>query len=187
MKKLGVVAAAAAVLALSGPASAGTEVSGTAKGIIGCGLIAGELTLTIEAAAGVDNPWLLSIIPIVVAGGGAAGGYFLEQASPEGAVATFAIGTTLLVPSILLALVLTADTYEDQPATTPQGESTGGGATPAPTTAVLSLPAFVNLAPGGANLSVPTVVMGEGPKQSLWNAAPSSGLEYHLSLFRWAF
>ena len=40
---------------------------------IGLGLIGAELPLIIEGAAGVRNPWLLSIIPILVAAGGGVG------------------------------------------------------------------------------------------------------------------
>lgn len=191
MKTFGIAIAVGLALAVPGAVRAQETVEPTAKGIIGCALLAGEVALTIEAVAGVRNPWLLTLIPLAAAGGGAAGGYFLEEAGEtEAAVAMLALGATLLVPSILLALVLTAETYEDQSSratvTREPAGSGGGGARP-PRTSALAPPALLNLSPEGPRLSMPAVLVAEAPRPSVWALSPSSGLEYHLSLFRWAF
>lgn len=72
------------------------------KGAVGLGLIGAELPLIIEGAFGVRNPWLLSIIPIVVSAGGAVGGYYMGRASPEASVATLVLGIALIIPAALL-------------------------------------------------------------------------------------
>jgi hypothetical protein len=178
------------------PLEVGSEARGV-RGAIGMGLIGMELTMTIEAAAGVTNPWLLSIIPLVVGGGAAAGGYYIEQESSEGGVAVLAIGMTLLVPSILLTLVLSSETYEapegSQATVTTEPEPRGGGtATRAPALARAmrsrALPSLVAVRDGDVQLGVPSLTILEAPTLSLYPAAaPSSGFEYQLSLVDWAF
>ena len=192
----------AVVLLAAGSASAQPEqVGGTALGVrgaIGMGLIGMELTMTIEAAAGVTNPWLLSIIPIVVGGGAAVGGYYLEASppSPEGGVAVLAIGMTLLVPSILLTLVLSSETYE-----APEGSQTTistepeppaeGTATRMPALARAlrsrAVPSLVAVRDGDVQFGVPSLTILEAPTLSLYPAAAPSGFEYQLSLVDWTF
>jgi hypothetical protein len=80
------------------------------KGAIGLGLLGADVTLIIEGACRVRNPWLLSIIPIVVAGGGAAGGYFVGAGSLDtegdgslaGGVALLVSGLALIIPAAIL-------------------------------------------------------------------------------------
>jgi hypothetical protein len=98
------VAAAVSISVLPARADADleNEVHNGIKGAIGLGLIGAELPLIIEGAAGVRNPWLLTLIPIVVAAGGAVGGWYLGEASPEGSVATLVVGLALIIPAALL-------------------------------------------------------------------------------------
>jgi hypothetical protein len=193
----------AVVLLAAGSASAQpTQVGGTALGVrgaIGMGLIGMELTMTIEAGAGVTNPWLLSIIPIVVGGGAAVGGYYLEASppSPEGGVAVLAIGMTLLVPSILLTLVLSSETYEAPEgagttvSTEPEPPAAEGTATRMPALARAmrsrAVPSLVAVRDGGVQLGVPSLTILEAPTMSLYPAAAPSGFEYQLSLVDWTF
>jgi hypothetical protein len=110
------VVTALSVAAWSGQAMAQTganEPSDTmngVKGAIGLGLLGADVTLIIEGACRVRNPWLLSIIPIVVAGGGAAGGYFIGagslgtegDGSLAGGVALLVSGLALIIPAAIL-------------------------------------------------------------------------------------
>jgi len=181
----------AAVLLLSAgtagaqPYEAGSSWKGV-RGAIGCGLLGMELTMTIEAAAGVRNPWLLSLIPLAVGGGAAAGGYFLEQESTTGGIITMAFGATLLVPSILLTLVLASDGYEAPPESETTMEPLGGG-TPPPTTAAVRrwarAPSLVEVDDGSLRLGVPSLALAEAPTASLYGpGAAQDGFEYRLAL-----
>jgi hypothetical protein len=129
------------------------DASGNLKGTIGGGLLGAELVLCIEAAVGVQNPWLYVAGGVVGAGGGAVGGYFVEQdASPRASMLLLAGGLTLAIPTTVAVLSATsyeppADYLEDKPpedepvADPPQPvtpDTTPGGtpgATPAPTPA----------------------------------------------------
>jgi hypothetical protein len=98
------VAAALSVAVWSGPAAADLNdpTDNGIKGAIGLGLLGADLTLIIEGACRVRNPWLLSIIPIAVAGGGAAGGYYAGRESAAGAVAMLVSGLALIIPAAIL-------------------------------------------------------------------------------------
>ena len=121
------------------------EASGNAKGTIGGGLLGAELVLSIEAAVGVQNPWLYVVGGVVGAGGGAVGGYFIEQdSSPRVSMLLLAGGLTLAIPTTVAVLSATsyeppADYLEDKPppdepiADPPQPAAPGTTpATPAP-------------------------------------------------------
>ena len=71
-------AAAVALLVQSVPAHA-EEVSGSGKGITGGALLGGEAVMLVEAIAGVKPAWAYIVGGLVGAGGGAAGGYFIEK------------------------------------------------------------------------------------------------------------
>ncbi|MBN1770614.1 MAG: hypothetical protein JXB32_05075 [Deltaproteobacteria bacterium] len=187
---LGTLALAlAAAPAIAQPLEVGSEAQGV-RGAIGLGLIGVELTVTIEAAAGVTNPWLLSLIPLAVGGGAAAGGYFMELESVDAGVATLAIGMTLLVPSILLTLVLMTDEYE------PTGESRDAPETltAARLRATVAAarrwgpPSLVAIGNDGLRLGVPSLSLAEAPAASLYRAgAAGTGFEYRLPLVHWTF
>ena len=83
------------------------EVEASPKGMIGLGLVGGELGLVLPAAFGLTDLWAMIAFPIVGAAGGAAAGYFLvDDKSDNGkmGVAMMTIGMVLVIP----ALVLTA-------------------------------------------------------------------------------
>ena len=118
MRKYALLLAAACVMALTWSHTARAqntpdEVSNNgAKGAVGLGLLAMELTVNIEAAAGVKKPWVLAVTGLVAAGAGAAGGYFAEtKPSPDtGAqvgVGLLAGGMAMLVPTMIIATALT--------------------------------------------------------------------------------
>jgi hypothetical protein len=196
MKKIAFLGVAVLFLAAGAvraqPYEAGSTATGV-RGAIGLGLIGLELTMTIEAGAGVTNPWLLSLIPLAVGGGAAAGGYYLEQSSVEGGVAVLAIGMTLLVPSILLTLVLASETYEptgEERSTETMGEPAGGGSAsrmPALARAARNTPSLVAVRDGGLKLGLPSLAVLEGPATTLYPAVGPSGYEYQLALVNWHF
>lgn len=165
---LGAAIAVASVTAAPSQASAqcmaGTpncsQVTPTAKGMIGLGLIGAELGLIIPAliqeATGTNEWWPYLVFPLVGAAGGIIGGYFMEEAtvsSPEVDVIFMAIGMALVVPAVVGTLALTAydpgDTAtrmeeEDLPPLDDSEEeaydsgSSGGDAAPASETAPAS-------------------------------------------------
>ncbi|NMC72570.1 MAG: hypothetical protein GYA57_21285 [Myxococcales bacterium] len=175
--------------AVAQPFEAGSEAQGV-RGAIGLGLIGAELTMTIESAAGVTNPWLLSMIPLAVGGGCAAGGYFMELESVDAGVATLSIGMTLLVPSILLTLVLMTEEYEPTGEERPPAGTTTDAGSPAVAAAARrwTPPSLVAVGEGGLRLGVPALTLAEAPAASLYRAgAAGSGFEYRLPLLHWAF
>lgn len=179
----------AATPAIAQPFEAGSEAQGV-RGAIGLGLIGAELTMTIESAAGVTNPWLLSLIPLAVGGGCAAGGYFMELESVDAGVATLSIGMTLLVPSILLTLVLMTEEYEPAGEARPPSETTTAARSRAVAAAAdrWGPPSLVAIDRHGLRLGVPALALAEAPATSLYRAgAAGSGLEYRLPLVHWTF
>jgi len=88
------------------------------------GILAGaELVLLLEAAIGVDETWALVVFPILGAGGGGAGGYYLREASPEAAVGVLVGSLALLIPTALAVTAVTAYDPEEEGAI--QDESAG--------------------------------------------------------------
>ncbi len=100
-------ACGAACLTVSGDARA-DNVSPTGKGIVGGALLGGEAVTIVESLAGVRPGWAYWVGAIVGAGGGAVGGWAIEQASfsNDGAVpmALLAGGLGLVIPAIVLSL-----------------------------------------------------------------------------------
>ncbi len=86
------------------------EISAGPKGLIGLGLIGAELGFVVPALAGMDGAWPYIVFPLVGGAGGAVAGHFLlDQNDLTGAsVGMLVTGLTLVVPTILLTLVLTA-------------------------------------------------------------------------------
>jgi hypothetical protein len=182
-----VIAAAGTAQAQPAPPYEAGDSGAGARGAIGCGLLGVEITLTIEAAAGVTNPWLLSLIPLAVGGGAAAGGYFMELASPEAGIATLIVGATFLVPSILLTLVLIDDEPElSDPPNAPPAPMTAAGL---PRLAARSIePSLIKLSDAGWTLGLPSVRVEEAPEDTLYRAAARNpGFAYRLALFGWQF
>jgi hypothetical protein len=123
---IGLLAAAfCASLTLGGPAAAHAQSSAVSphplkadfKGIVGGALLGGELGMVIPALAGATDTWVYIVFPLLGAGGGGVGGYFLlEKGSghPEVAVATLVAGTALLIPALVLTLAETAYSPEEE-------------------------------------------------------------------------
>ncbi|MBI5486351.1 MAG: hypothetical protein HY905_03365 [Deltaproteobacteria bacterium] len=191
MKKLALFGAASVLLAAgiahAQPFEAGSEARGV-RGAIGLGLVGMELTMTIEAGAGVTNPWLLSLVPLAVGGGAAAGGYFMEQESMEAGVAMLAVGMTMLVPSILITLILASETFEPSETTTVTSDRASAVRVPSTARAVRAAgPALVAVRDGSLRLEVPSLALSEAPSPSLYRAVSPTGLEVQLSLVNWVF
>lgn len=206
------VAVAAAVLlalALAAPrAHAQKEVSAMGKGIVGLGLLSFELVLSIEALAGVKNPWALAIPSIVAAGGGAVGGYFIDKLDkPEASVALLASGMALFLPSIVIAVARTKYVSEEDLAEDvavvvegEEGEESeeeeGGTETeaeaaepPGPEArAPGAVHAMVDVSGSHVQIGVPPLeVYGLYSDDELHFLARSQGVEYRLSLLHVAF
>ncbi len=82
------------------------NVSPDGKGIVGGGLLGAELVTIVEGIADVRSGWAYGIGAVVGAGGGAVGGYFVEQNSSDGKVPVYMLagGLALIIPAIVLTL-----------------------------------------------------------------------------------
>jgi hypothetical protein len=193
MKKLLLLGIAVSLLGASAaaaqpPFAVGDDAKGV-RGAVGLGLVGFELVMTIEAAVGVTNPWLLSLIPLAAGGGAAVGGYYMEQESTEAGVAMLAVGMTLLVPSILITLVLSSKTYEPTEATTMTRErQQAAPRTPATATALrAAAPALLGVRDGTLRLGLPALALSQAAAPSLYRPVSPSGLQVNLSLVNWVF
>lgn len=117
---LGAVTLCAAMVL--GPAARGyaqdnpNQVPPDFKGVVGLGLIGGELGMVIPAIAGVDATWAYIVFPAVGVVGGGLAGYFLLESNDQTdlSVAMLGIGMALVIPAAVLTLSLTAyDPEED--------------------------------------------------------------------------
>ncbi|MBW2261419.1 MAG: hypothetical protein JRG91_05535 [Deltaproteobacteria bacterium] len=201
------VAVAAAVLlalALATPrVHAQKEVGAMGKGIVGLGLLSGELVLSVEALAGVKNPWALAIPTIVAMGGGAVGGYFIDKLDkPEASVALLACGMALFLPSIVIAVAKTkyvsekdlaedvsvtvADEEEEEEAGEEGTETEAEAATEAKAPGAIH--AMVDVSRSQVQIGVPPLeVHGLYSDEELHFLARDQGVEYRLSLLHVAF
>ncbi|HUT76742.1 MAG TPA: hypothetical protein VM285_03595 [Polyangia bacterium] len=82
-----------------GPLAPDEPVEATGVGIAGGVLLGAELILAVEAIIDVEPVWPWIVFPIVGAAGGGVGGYFVEQASPEGAIAMLVVGLVAIIPT----------------------------------------------------------------------------------------
>ena len=91
------------------------EVSSTGKGIVGGALLGAEAVSIVESLVGVRSGWAYGIGAIVGAGGGAVGGYFVEQGSTDGKAPTYMLagGLALIIPAVVLTLNATRYLPED--------------------------------------------------------------------------
>ncbi len=128
---LGAVAAAGALTFVPAQAAAQEEsnaVSATGKGIAGGAMLGAELVMITTAIIGVDDWWPYVVFGAVGAGGGAVGGYFVEDAigdgSAEPALYMLAGGMALVVPTLVAVLNATAydPTEEEDEASEGAGE-----------------------------------------------------------------
>jgi hypothetical protein len=137
-------ATAAALLVQSAPARA-EEVSGAGKGVVGGGLLGGEIVLLGEAIAGVKPAWAYIVGGLIGAGGGATAGHFIEKGGdPKVSAYMLAGGVVLLIPTTVAVLQATSytppeDYTEDKPASgAPVPEPPHAAPTPLPPGASLS-------------------------------------------------
>lgn len=82
------------------------DVSPNGKGIVGGALLGAEVPTIIEGIAGVRSGWVYAISAVVGAGGGAAGGWAVQNSSPngQGAMYMLAGGLALVIPALVLTL-----------------------------------------------------------------------------------
>jgi hypothetical protein len=81
------------------------------KGAVGMGLIGAELGFVIPAVAGAKGVWPYIVFPLIGAGGGAAGGYFLLEKGdghPELAVGALTLGMALVIPALVATIAATS-------------------------------------------------------------------------------
>jgi len=115
-----------------------SQVTGTAKGIVGGALLGAEVVMIPMGAAGLKPWWPYLVFGGVGAAGGAVGGWAVEQAVAESGPAEaplymLAGGLALIIPALVLSLnATTKDEFEDtaDPATTTT--TTKGAEPPAP-------------------------------------------------------
>ena len=83
-----------------------TTVNPTPKGIVGGALLGAEVGTIVESIAGVHSPWVYVITDVVLAGGGAVGGWEVEQNSSDGRAPVFMLagGLGLVIPALVLTL-----------------------------------------------------------------------------------
>jgi hypothetical protein len=194
-------------LALAAPAAhASKQVGSMGKGLVGLGLLSGEVVLSVEAAAGVRNPWALSIPTIVAAGGGAVGGYFIDKLhKPDVSVALLACGMALFIPSIIITVARTKyvsekDLAEDVSVSVTGKEEEGEGtegeeeaepeppAEPEASAPAPVMHAMVDVDRTGLRLGVPPLGVYElYSEEELRSLASSQGVEYRLSILNVAF
>jgi len=102
---MGVLAAAGSARAqeqaAEGPRAPDGPVEATGVGIAGGVIVGAELIFLLEAAIGVEPVWPWVVFPLLGAAGGGVGGYFLENASPEGAIALLVAGLAAIIPTAM--------------------------------------------------------------------------------------
>lgn len=88
-----------------GPLAPDEPVEATGVGIAGGVLVGAELIFVTEALIDVEPVWPWIVFPLVGAAGGGVGGYFLEQASPGGAIALLVVGLAAIIPTAVAVSV----------------------------------------------------------------------------------
>jgi hypothetical protein len=104
------------------PAVYADEVAGSPKGLVGGALLGGEVVTITESLIGAHSGWWYAIGFVVGAGGGGAGGYFVDKGSTDGRPSMYMLagGLALVIPALVLTLNATryqgSDTAtEDKP------------------------------------------------------------------------
>lgn len=112
---------------LATPEAAAQDVSPTGKGIAGGAMLGAEVVVITTGLIGVKSWWPYVVFGAVGAGGGAVGGYFVEQAGPaEPSLYMLAGGLALVIPTVVVALNATAyDPTEDEEDFESEGEGDG--------------------------------------------------------------
>ncbi len=112
---LAAASALAGAITVAAPAArAEGPVSPTGKGIAGGAMLGAEVVLITTAIIGPKDWWPYLVFGAVGAGGGAVGGYFVEQVddgnTPEPSLYMLAGGLALVIPTVVA--VLNATSYE---------------------------------------------------------------------------
>jgi hypothetical protein len=117
------------------------EVSPTAKGVVGGGLLGAEAVTIVEALAGVRPGWAYAVGAVVGGAGGAIGGHFVEDGSSDGRLPMYMLagGLALVIPAIVLTL--NATRYMPEEGATEDNAPIGPAAEPG--------------APGGSIINAP--------------------------------
>jgi hypothetical protein len=150
------------------PTETRDELKADLKGMIGLGLIGAELGFVIPALAGARGWWPYVVFPVIGAGGGAVGGYFLlekGEGKPELAVAALTVGMALIIPALVTTVAATAYRPPEQIQSTAQlraRELARGG------------PGLVRYADGGLRLAPPAISAGpdHGAREALRTGEP---------------
>ncbi len=151
-------------------------VSGTAKGIIGGGLLGAEIVMMPMGIAGLKPWWPYVVFGGVGAVGGAVGGWAIEQEAPpaEAPLYMLAGGLALIIPTLVLTLnATTRSEYDDEqdPSTlTKQPEDPLNAPIPGeggePGTPALEVEGGAGVAPG-AKVRTPRKRVGARPSMPL--------------------
>jgi len=82
------------------------QLNATAQGMVGGGLLGAEAGTIVESMVGVQNPLIYVVSDIVLAAGGAVGGYEVNKTSSDGRAPVFMLvgGLGLAIPAIVLTL-----------------------------------------------------------------------------------
>jgi hypothetical protein len=154
------------------------DVSPTGKGIVGGGLLGAEVVTITESLVGVRSGWAYLIGGVLGACGGAVGGYFVEQNSPNGQAPMYMLagGLALVIPAIVLTLDATR--YRPEEGLTEDKVPTGPAAEPGVPGGSIS-----GTAPGAAPSSPPPPPPTATPAPSP-APPPQSFLDLHQGSFR---
>jgi hypothetical protein len=158
------VALASSLLAPCEALAVGDEHTNTyGKGIVGGGLIGAEVTVLVEAALGVKNPWYYALGGGLGMVAGGVGGFFIAQASGESPVpmTLLTVGLVGAIPTTIA--VLSATQYR------PEQDQ-------AMTSALVRPRGLIQYSPVGYSLTFPQVQIREvfSPKEKVTYALPSA-------------
>jgi hypothetical protein len=153
------------------------EVSPDGKGIVGGGLLGAEAVTIVESIAGLRSGWGYLIGGVLGAGGGAVGGYFVEQNSSDGKAPMYMLagGLALVIPAVVLSLDATR--YRPEEGATDDHPPVGPSADPGvPGGGVGSPPSGPTAPPPAAAPAPPPAAAAPPP--------PTSLLDVHKGDFR---
>ena len=96
----------AAVVTAPARTARADNVSPTGKGIVGGGLLGGEVVWIVEGVAGVHSGLVYAVSGVAGVGAGAVGGFFVEKGSNDGKAPMYLLagGLALVIPAVVLML-----------------------------------------------------------------------------------
>jgi hypothetical protein len=148
------------------------DVSPDGKGIVGGALLGAEVVTITEGLASVHPGWAYAVGAAIGAGGGATGGYFVEQASHDGRVPVYMLagGLALVIPAIVL--ILNGTRYVPEQGAVEDQAPTG----PAPEPGVPGGSLVVPAAPATGTTPPPVPAPASPPPESSQPMAPPQSL-----------